>query len=479
MLERGIHLAYFDPARGHVPNPGMGFQAYVFSDHMHHAFDGDAWRRTERTDPNRPLDRATVERMLQLPYVDNIYFRADWNRVQERRGELSLPREWDWMLEAVESQGKRWSFRIMNSSKHSIAGDSIPDFVRAELDVHTYRNDYDFGPARKGYPAYTERYLERWRELMELFADRYDDHPMLEFVDASGFGIWGEGHHYAAHSDDGPVENVYPPGSDDAVRRLIADHLEVFRRTPVAMTLHLLDFDAGIDALADPDVWMRRDSFQPFTSTQEYHAMADRRPGRATIWETLVPALRSERPPIFSLDRFAQRFLDFTAHYVAVGFNPWDVIIAHDQALDLYESLAERLGYRIRPAIVWRRLLDDGGQELVVALANDGTADVPGQVTVAAHFADGSTTAEVLPPGRPFPGDRMLYRLAIPPTMHDRGSEVDVSLGLTVRMRGKEHPVRWAVRQADVDPYRVRMPLRMPSSGDPFLTPAGPYAPSL
>jgi hypothetical protein len=224
---------------------------------------------------------------------------------------------------------------------------------------------------------------------------------------------------------------------------------------------------------------MRRDSFQPFTSTTEYHAMADRHPGRATIWETLVPALRGERPPIFSLDRFAQRFLDFTAHYVAVGFNPWDVIIAHDQAIDLYESLAERIGYRIRPAIVWRRLLDAGGQELVVALANDGSADVPGTLTLTAHFADGSTQAEKLPAGRPFPGDRLLYRLPIPPAMHDRGSEVDVALSLSLRTRGKDHPVQWAVRQADVDPFRVRMPLRMPSAGDPFLTPPGTYAPEL
>lgn len=479
MLEHGIHLAYFDPGRGHVPNPGMGLQAYVFSDHMHHAFDQQAWRQTERTDPNRPLDRSTLERMVQLPYVDNLYFRVDWNRVQQEPGRLTLPREWEWMLDAVEAHGKRWSFRIMNASKHSAGADSIPAFLADELETLEYRNDYAFGPPRKRYPAYTDAYLRRWRELMELFAERYDDHPLLEFVDVSGFGMWGEGHHYAAHTDDGPVINIQPPGSDEAVRRLLADHLDVFARTPVAMTLHLLDFPAGVAALADGDVWMRRDSFQPFTSTAEYHAMADRVPGRAAIWETLVPAITGERPPIFSLERQVQRFLDFTAHYVAVGFNPWDVIIAHDQRVELYEQLAERIGYRLRPAVVWRLVADDGSQELVVALANDGTADVPGTLTLTAHFADGSESAASLEAGRPHPGDRILYRLPIPPSMRDRGSEVDVALSLRIRMRGKEHPVRWAVRQRDVDPFRVRMPLRTPPPGDPFLTPTGPYDPSL
>ena len=31
---------------------------------------------------------------------------------------------------------------------------------------------------------------------MNLLAGRFDDHPALEFVDVSGYGIWGDGHHY-------------------------------------------------------------------------------------------------------------------------------------------------------------------------------------------------------------------------------------------------------------------------------------------
>lgn len=161
-----------------------------------------------------------------------------------------------------------------------------------------------------------------------------------------------------------------------------------------------------------------------------------------------------------------------------VGFNPWDVIVAHDQRVELYEHLAERIGYRIRPAVVWRLVEDDGAQELVVALANDGTADVPGVLTLTAHFPDGQQSSVALDAGRPHPGDRALHRLPIPVSMHDRGSEVDVALSLRLRMRGKERPVRWAVRQRDVDQFRVRMPLRTPPLGDPFLTPTGPYSPS-
>jgi len=313
---------------------------------------------------------------------------------------------------------------------------------------------------------------------MWLFAERYDDHPLLEFVDVSGFGIWGEGHHYGIHEPGGETFNRYPSGADEAVARLLEDHLSAFTNTPVAMSLHLLDFDAGVAALQNPAVWMRRDSLQPFTSTIEYQAMAGRVPGRSTIWETIVPSFGIERPPLFHTDRTPQRFLDFTAHYVAIGFNPWDVIIAHEQRAEIYEALAGRIGYRLRPAIAWRRIIDDQHQELVIALANDGTAPVPGTLTLTATYANGETRDVKIAAGQPVPGDRGLHRIEVPLEMHDRGSEVDVELSLSLRIRGKARPVRWAVAQRDVDPFRVRMPLRKPPAGDPFTTPAEAYDPS-
>ncbi len=68
MLDRGIHLAYFDPATGHVPNPGMGISAYVFSDHMHYGWNPNQWRETEVLTPNNPVTRDTLDRMPDLLY---------------------------------------------------------------------------------------------------------------------------------------------------------------------------------------------------------------------------------------------------------------------------------------------------------------------------------------------------------------------------------------------------------------------------
>lgn len=479
MLERCIHLGYFDPANGHVPNPGMGIQAYVFSDHMHYGFSGDEWLATERSNPNRPIDRRVFDEMLALPYVDNLYFRTDWNRVQNSPGQLSLPDEWDWMMEAVETHGKRWSFRIMNASRHTAGAHSIPDFLIDRLQMDSYANDYDFGPARRYYPRYTDEYLDRWAELIHLFADRYDDHPLLEFVDISGYGIWGEGHHYGFHEPGTSFRNHHPDNANQAVKRLIDDHLDAFTKTPLAMTLHFLDYEAGVAALEDPAIWPRRDSFQPFTSTIEFRAMADRVPGRAAIWEAIVPGFGNERAPLFYSDRLPQRYLDFTAHYAAVGFNPWDVILAHRDRVDVYEALAERIGYRLRPALIWRRITEHDSHELVVSLVNDGSADVSGTLTLTARFPSGEEVPLLLPRGRPQVGDRTLYTLPMPRSAWGLGSNQSVELRLALALRGKSLPVRWAVRQRLSDPYRIVLPLRMPADGDPFTIPATPYDPSL
>jgi hypothetical protein len=479
MFDASVHLAYFDPTDEAVPNPGMGLLGYAFSDHMHWGWNRQQWVDSEQTDPNRELPRQLLDRMVALPYVDNVYFRVDWNRVQSEPGKLTLPKEWEWMLEAVEAHGKRWSFRVMNSSRHSPGPHSVPDFLADRLDLVEYRNEYRFGPAARYYPAYTDEYRRRWVELVGLLAERFDDHPLLEFVDVSGYGLWGEGHHYAIGRDQSEVHNHHPGNAEETISWLLEEHLGRFSRTPVAMSLHYLDYEAGHRALRNPDVWVRRDSIQPFTSAVEFHAMADRAPGRAVIWETIVPSFGNEFAPMVVADRAAQRFIDFTAHFVAVGFNPWEVVQAHDLRVGLYQQLARQIGYRIRPAIIWRRRRADDSHELLLLLLNDGTADVPGTVTVTARFPSGEQASVDLAAGDPTPGSRRLTVIPMPPSAWACESDSTVELSLEITIRGKRRPAQWAVAQLGNGRDRLRVPLRQPADGDPFLTAVGRWDPTL
>ena len=95
--ERAIHLDYFDPAVGKVPNPGMGVQGYVYSDHMRFGY---TWAEIQPSVPHEmtPLDRKSLERMAASPHCDNLYYRCEWRDIQQGKGKLSLPKEFEWML---------------------------------------------------------------------------------------------------------------------------------------------------------------------------------------------------------------------------------------------------------------------------------------------------------------------------------------------------------------------------------------------
>ena len=80
-------LAFFDPAEGHVPNPGMGIIAFAYSDHMHVGYTMQEWKATE-SNPPMQLKRETFNKMIAIPYADNIYIRMEWRDIQKEKGKV-------------------------------------------------------------------------------------------------------------------------------------------------------------------------------------------------------------------------------------------------------------------------------------------------------------------------------------------------------------------------------------------------------
>jgi len=458
--EQSIHLAYFDQAEGSVPNPGMGVNGYVFSDHMHVGYTEAEWNRTQGLPP-QSLNRATFDRMMELPYNDNLYIRFEWRDVQKQRGKLELPEAWKWVLEAAEKQGKRWSFRIMNCSPHSMSENGLPEFLQGKLKMIPYWHaDNVPGPRPKYFPEYSNDYLNWWGELVSLLGEEYDNHSLLEYADISGYGFWGEMHHFARYTPDGPVIN-YQPGTPERVEaiveRLIHDHLEAFPKTPAALGLHTADYVAGQRAFERGLCWPRRDSFMSNFSTAETRLAEGLTPGSAMIWETIIPSIKSQTDRV----NISQRYFDIAANYIAVGFNPWDTIWAHEHCLDTYEILEQRIGYRLRPSIVWRRRIANGKDEIAIGLRNDGCSAPPGQLTIQASFPDGSNSTAVLPMGEPTPGAMKIYGLPLLANADKCGADKMIGLSMNIQIKGKNYPVQWAVNKGQTtDPFILKVPLK-------------------
>ncbi len=453
---RADHLGYFDPAEGAVPNPGLGVSGYVVSDHMHVGYTEDEWQRTEK-DPPRPLDRASFDKMMGLPHLDNLYIRVEWRDVQKERGKLHLPESWKWMLDAVEETGKSWGFRIMPFSPHSIYPNGLPAFLQGRFEMKPYwRSQFSGGP--KYFAHYTKDYLDYWQEFLFLLGEAFDNHPKLEFVDVSGFGFWGEFHHWGRF--EGPESafgNYEPDNSAEVVDRLIRDHLQAFPKTPAALGVHAGEYPTGLEVFKQGLCWGRRDSFMTNYSPGEAMVSQGLTPGSGMVWETIIPGVGCPvdgavvEPGQYPLP---QRFFDIQAHYAAVGFNPWDMIWAHEHCLKTLEVLEQNLGYRIRPSVIWKHRVGADGQEIVLGLRNDGCSQVPGVLTLTAEFSNGQVVRLELPPGEPVPG--RLYHARIPCEKAALGGfKGTVTFTLCLRMRGKTAPVQWAI--ATDDPVRRKV----------------------
>ncbi len=466
--EKAIHLAYFDPAEGAVPNPGMGINGYTLTDHMHVGYTETEWNRTQGLPP-MPLEKATFDKMLKLPYVDNLYIRVEWRDIQKQQGKLEFPDVWNWVLEAAEKYGKHWSFRIMNCSPHSMAKYGVPDFLKDKLKMIPYwHNDNVPGPKPKFFPEYSDEYLKWWGESLSLLGEKFDDHPLLDYVDLSGYGFWGEMHHFARYSSDGPVIN-YQPGTPERIEvivdRLISDHLAAFPKTPAALGLHITDYKAGLRAFEEGLCWARRDSFQTDFSTVETHLAQGLKPGSAMLWETILPNIHCPADKLKSKEYILYpnlpRYFDISCHYAAVGFNPWDTIWAHEHNLSTYEQIAQKIGYRIRPSIVWRRKIKNDPEEIVLGLMNDGCSAPPGQVTIHAKFPDGSKKSIVLPVGEPAPGAMKIYPIEFPASALAAGSEKLIELTSSIQIKGKKSPVQWAVKNSmSEDRFTLKVPIK-------------------
>ena len=450
--ERNIHIAYFDPAKGYISNPGMGINVFAFSDHMHIGYTHEEWKKTESM-PHLPIDKKLIDKIEHHPYADNIYIRMEWRDVQKNKGKLEFRKEWHWIHDMIERSEKRWSFRIMNCSPHSESAYSIPDFLIGKLKVRPYSHTGIVKkPQPKHHSVYDEDYLKWWSEMLHLLGDKYDNHQLLEYGDISGLGFWGEGHWWAGSDYNNfslDLERL-----DYLQDTLINDHLQAFPNTPGVMNLHYAYVGmAGKNAIKK-GIWLRRDSlsshnFSPF----EYHLIQNLNPGAAMVWEVIMPMAsrevkKSDRIANKRFDQYPQRYFDFGSSFATVGFNPWDAFWALENCHDVYENLANHLGYRIRPGIIWRRQVDHQSDHIILGLVNNGCASAPGTFQITAQFSDKEKSAVTLDAGSPKPGERaLLVPIELPRRIQGTKETMNIKLTINLKIRNKVRPVKWAVAQ--------------------------------
>jgi hypothetical protein len=377
----------------------------------------------------------------------------EWRDIQKNKGKLEFRKEWNWILDMIERSNKRWSFRIMNCSPHSESAYSIPDFLIGKLKMQPYTHtQIRKSPQPKYHAVYDEEYLKWWSEMLHLLGDMYDKHPLLEYGDISGLGFWGEGHWWAGPDIDNFTLEL--DRLDEVQRKLIDIHLEAFPQTPGVLNMHYAyEGKAGKNAIKN-GVWLRRDSLSPDNfSPYEYHLIQTLNPDAAMVWEVIMPmesreVAISDRYANKSFDQYPQRYFDFGSSFATVGFNAWDAFWALENCPDVYENLANHLGYRIRPGIIWRRKADNQSDQIILGLVNNGCASAPGTFEITAKFNDREESTVTLDAGSPKPGERaLLVPIDLPNGLQGTKQKMNIKLSINLKIKNKVRPVKWAVEQ--------------------------------
>jgi hypothetical protein len=446
-----------EPAR----NPGLGLVGYAWE---------EAGPSLAAREGRESLERH-VQKLAALPFVDVLYIRCDWRDVQRRPGRLDFSPVWPLVRAAAAARGLRIAFRVMMSNTVGQPDRlAIPDFLRQRVPCPVIgRLPARPGDSRPGIelrePAYGHPVFQAaFRELTGLLAAEFDGDPLVEFADLMMYGFWGEGH----------THTFAPPFPDAVAARttflaMTAAQLEAWKLVTLAVNTQPDISGVGnreVRQLAEAaGCWLRTDSVL-VEEPEQIEVIAGRPATEAAVIEDgyhrrygLEPATAE------ALERTMDHALDMGANYWSLWTEADALAAWQEQRPGAFERMRARLGYRVRPAWVWQRRRS-GAMEIVVAVANDGVAGVPGTLRLSAAAPDGRVLrAGSLDPGHPHPGRLRLASLPVPAGPGPEGAWPAVRLRAEIELKpGVRRPVRWACAEADED-GTVEVPLCPP--GDP------------
>jgi len=430
------------PSRAVVPGYGMGLVTYITGD-----FGGNTFKGVD-------MEKA-IEAFAQLPLGQKLYVRPTWRELQKRPGRLDPDPYWKTTFAMAKQYGKRVGFRVQMSDP-DIDEPSLPDFVLDKVPMVRLRGgEGKRRPSRdaQGYsePRYDHPFFQdAFRELNGLLAAELDGSPLIEYMDTFMYGFWGEGHTWPF------TDHPFPDGAtaERTFVRMFDVQREHWKKTPIVTNTQPDWSRVGNSELLDRTIrshnWVRTDTI--FVENEQIEAIANRPPWVAAVLEV---GMSNGSPESLRIDEGITYTDNVIAHVMDVGANYWslwnwhaekaeNVLNYYRQYPEMIDTIARRVGYRVRPSFIWHY---EGGDRngLVVGFANDGIAGVPGVLRVSVTTADGTVLAGGgLDPGYPLPGKIRQARLELPPGTDWQG----LKLKAEIEVKDVRHAVRWACHQA-------------------------------
>jgi hypothetical protein len=430
------------PTKEIVPGFGKGLITYIAGDLLAPKIKGETLEQS-------------IEKLAQIPMGQKLYIRVTWREMQKQRGKLEMPDYWKLTLDMAKKYNKRVAFRVFLSNP-DILEPSLPDFVLEKVPmvklIGEWRGNPNWVRSKKEHaePRYDHPFFqEAWSEFDGLMAAEYNGHPLIEFMDTYMYGFWGEGHTW-------PFKNTPFPDTITATKTwmdMLETQIEHWTKTPL-VTNTQPDFSrVGNSDLLDGTVrshnWIRTDTI--FIENEQIEALSNRPPWTAAICEV---GMSDGTPESLRIDEGVANTDNIIAHVMDVGANYWSLWNWHninaDHIMRYYrqfpegvDTIARAIGYKVRPSFIWT-YAKDGYNGVVVGVANDGIAGVPGVLRLTLQSPEGKTLVSgCLDPGYPLPHKIRQGQLILPKGADWKGLKLKAEL----EVKGVSYPVLWACKQ--------------------------------
>jgi hypothetical protein len=429
------------PSSAHIRNYGVGLVGYTW----------------EENGPSVPARKGletlaqSVEKLASLPFVDVLYIRCDWRNVQSRPGRLDLDPVWDLTLDAAKRHGLRFAFRVQLSNPEFQPGEiALPRFLRDKIPLvkigHLARHgrDVEFVEPRYDHPVFQSAF----RELNELLAARFGSEPAVEWMDMMQYGFWGEGH-------TSNLPNPFPDylTAQKTFLSMTRLQLETWKKVPLAVNTEPDISQVGnsevIDLAMRSGCWLRSDSIINEEPIQ-IEELANRPTWLPVIMEdgylrdydvTRIPV---DAAGVNLRENAMLHVLDLGANYWSLWTEAENLERYNQRYPEGFRALQKRMGYRVRPSWIWQRKRL-GTFELIIGIANDGVAGIPGVLCLTIESADRRFRhSGSLDGGHPHGGKVRQVSVLLPHEMG--GSELRLRAEVETK-GGVRRPIQWACAQ--------------------------------
>lgn len=167
-----------------LKNPLNGWVMY-----LGRRWDDDFWTKAEPQYDAMPTSEGTVVKVSD--YATTAYIRTHWSMLEPEEGKYQWrdPQSRIYrLLKSCTDRGLRLAFRIVVDGRDQ--GQNTPMYV---LDAGAEYYTDGKGNHKSPYPD-DPVFQEKYAKFIKAFAEDFNDHEKVDFIDAFGLGKWGESH---------------------------------------------------------------------------------------------------------------------------------------------------------------------------------------------------------------------------------------------------------------------------------------------